>query len=213
MATVFEKKLQAIDGHIYSPEEINRFRMQEAIDEHPLKRRPINYRSRYAYMEIMKNVTPTRKYLLPGQFAIFEYLHPKTEEQLEYYDATPFVLFFGLARDKKGNLRELGINLHYFPPFARARAINTVYEVYKRFYKMNFNEDQHRVNRVITWNQVKNLMRHSKVGFAVRMYIPILRSRTYVMPTRLLPTASFSEGHFSKQSLQNIMTYWRHYKN
>ena len=77
---------------------------------------------------------------------------------------------------------------------------------------MNFNEDQHRVNRVITWNQVKNLMRHSKVGFAVRMYVPILRSRTYVMPTRLIPTATYSEGHFSKDSLQNIMTYWRHYK-
>jgi hypothetical protein len=60
--------------------------------------------------------------------------------------------------------------------------------------------------------EFKRLCKKYKIGFAVRMYIPMLRSHTHVIPTRLLPTAIYTEGHFAKDVLTNIMTYWRHFK-
>ena len=206
------QQLQQIDQWIYTPEEIKRFRLDEAVNEHPLKRKPINLRSRLAYREILINTKATTKYLLPGQICIFSYPTPKTEEELEFFDKTPMVVFFGLARDKKQNIREIGINLHLFPPFARIRVMNTIYEVFKQYYQLQFNDPVHKVNRYINWPVLKRLCNKYKIGFAVRMYIPMLRHQTHVIPTRLVPTAIYSEGHFAKDTLVNIMTYWRHWK-
>lgn len=206
------QRLQQIDQYIYTPEEIQNFRLDEAVNEHPLKRKPINLRSRLAYSEILKNTKGTTKYLLPGQAVIFEYPNPKTEPDLEFYDRTPLTIFFGLTRDKKNNLREVGINLHYFPPFARCRVVNTIYEVFKRYYQLQFNEPVHKVNRYINWPVLKRLCKKYKIGFAVKMYVPMLRRNTHIIPTRLWATAIYSEGHFAKETLQNIMTFWRHYK-
>lgn len=206
------QRLQQIDQYIYTPEEIQNFRLDEAVNEHPLKRRPINLRSRLAYREILINTKATSKYLLPGQLSTFEYPNPKTEPDLEYYDRTPCTIFFGLTRDKKNNLREIGINIHYFPPFARVRVINTIYEVFKKYYQLQFNEEVHKVNRYINWPVLKRLCKKYKIGFAVKMYVPMLRRNTHIIPTRLWPTVLYTEGHFSKDTLQNIMTYWRHYK-
>lgn len=206
------RQLHQIDQYIYTPEEIKNYRIDEAINEHPLKRRPINMRSKLAYKEILTNTKSTKKYLLPGQICIFSYAQPKTADDLEYYDKTPMTIFFGLTRDSKNNIREVGINIHYFPPFARTRVINTIYEVFKQYYQLQFNEPVHKVNHYINWKVLKRLCKKYKIGFAVKMYIPMLRQTTHVIPTRLLPTACYTEGHFAKDTLQNIMTYWRHWK-
>lgn len=207
------QQLQQIDQYVYTPEEIKNFRLDEAINEHPLKRRPINLRSRLAYREILLNTKASTKYILPGQMVIFEYPNPKTADELEYYDKTPMTIFFGLTRDAKNNIREIGINIHYFPPFARTRVINSIYEVFKLYYqKYQFNEPSHKVNKFINWPVLKRLCHKYKIGFAVKMYVPMLRRNTHIIPVRLWPTAFFSEGHFSKDTLSNIMTYWRHWK-
>lgn len=206
------QKLQQIDSYIYTPEEIKNFRLDEAINEHPLKRRPINLRSRLAYREILLNTKASTKYILPGEMVIFEYSTPKTADELEYYDKTPMVLFFGLTRDKKNNIREIGINFHFVPPFARIRILNTCYEVWKQYNELQFNDPIHRVNKYINWPILKRLCKKYKIEFIVRMYIPMLRRNTHIIPVRLWPTAFFSEGHFNKETLSNIMTYWRHWK-
>lgn len=205
------QKLQQIDSYIYTPEEISNFRLDEAINEHPLKRRPINSRSRLAYREILINTKASTKYILPGQMSIFTY-NPKMADELEYYDKTPMVLFFGLTRDKKNNIREIGINFHFVPPFARTRILNTCYEVWKQYNELQFNDPIHRVNKYINWPILKRLCKKYKIEFIVRMYIPMLRRNTHIIPVRLWPTAFFSEGHFNKETLSNIMTYWRHWK-
>ena len=206
------QKLRQIDTWIYNQDEIKNFRLDEAINEHPLKRRPINLRSRLGYKEILLNTNATSKYILPGQISIFTYATPKTAEDLEYYDKTPMVLFFGLTRDTKQNIREIGINFHYVPPFARTRILNSCYEVWKQYNQLQFNEVQHKVNRYINWPILKRLCKKYKIEFMVRMYIPMLRRNTHIIPVRLWPTAFFTEGHFSKDTLSNIMTYWRHWK-
>lgn len=206
------RNLRDLDNHVYTPEEIEQFQLDETINNHPLAKRPTNIRSKLAYSEIMKTMKPTKKYLLPGQLVLFEYLEPKFKEDLEYYDRTPFVLFFGITRTDDGNIREIGLNLHYYPPHTRARILNKTYQVFKPYFDKYFNDPSHKPNAVISWSSLKHLMKvNDKIGFGVKMYIPVLRGKSYVVPPRLWPTAFYTEGHFSKATLQQIFSFWRQF--
>lgn len=204
--------LKDLDRKIYDEDEIKHFHMYEAINEHPLAKRPTSMRSKMAYSEILKLLKPTKKYLLPGQIVLFHYSEPKYKEELEYYDASPLTLFCGITRTDDGNIREVGINLHYYPPFTRTRVIEAVYSHFKPYFDKNFNEISGKPNTWISYSAVKHLAKTSaKLGFGVKMYIPTLRGASYVLPTRLVPTACFTEGHFSKATLQQIFHFWRQF--
>ena len=204
--------LKELNRKIYDPEEIQEFELDEAIESHPLIERPTSIRSKLAYSEILKLIKPTRKYLLPGQVVLFHYAEPKYKEELEYYDASPLTLFCGITRTEDGNIREVGINLHYYPPFTRIKVINAIYEHFKPWFNKNFNEVDGKPNTWISYSAVKHLAKSSaKIGFGVKMYIPVLRGASYVLPTRLIPTACFTEGHFSKATLQQIFHFWRQF--
>lgn len=201
--------IRAVTEHIYTDDEIKRFKMKLALDNHPLARKPVNMRSKLAYAEIMQNVPVSPKYLLPGMIAVFGYKTPKTKDQLEYYDATPATIFFGITRTTKGAIREIGFNLHYFPPFARMKIITLVYTVFKHYYDQYFNEVPTRPSKVIDYHRLKKMLDKYGIGFGLRMYIPILRGKTYILPTRMVPTMAFTEGHFNGATLAQIQKYWR----
>ena len=202
--------LNDISTKIYDAEEIKAYQLDEAINEHPLAKRPTAIRSKLAYKEILHNADLTKKYLLPGQVVLFHYAEPKYKEELEYYDKTPFTLFLGITRTKDGNIREIGINLHYYPPFARARILTHTYEVFKPYFDKNFNDVTGKPNTFISYERLKYLMKNNlKIGFGIKMYIPVLRQASWLIPTRLLSTAMYTEGHFSKATLQNIYHFWR----
>lgn len=206
--TLFE-----LDRFIYDAESIENFRMDEAIQNHPLSRRPTNMRSKMAYSEIMKLIKPTTKYLLPGQIVVFGYSEPKFREELDYYDKTPFVIFLGITRTNEGNIREVGLNLHYYPPRIRSRILTTTYNVFKYHFQKHFNDTTDKPAGFINYKALKHIMRsNTKIGFGIKMYIPVLRGKSYVLPTRLLPTAFYTEGHFSKATLAQIQKYWRQYR-
>ena len=205
--------LKEIVYHIYSDSEIDSYRLDEAMNKHPLSHKPTNIRSKLAYSEIIKQLKPTTKYLLPGQLVLFDYMEPKFKEDLEYYDRTPVTLFFGITRTNDGNIREIGINLHYYPPYARSRILNTLYEVFKSHFVKNFNEVTGKPNMFISYKALKRLLkRNAKIAFGVKMYIPTLRQQTYVIPTRLLGTAFYTEGNFSKATLAQIRKFWRQFR-
>lgn len=205
-------KLKEISDHHWEDLEIDSFVMEKAIQNHPLSKRPTNARSKLAYSEILRTIKPTKKYLLPGQIVCFEYLEPKYKEELEYYDRTPLTMFLGITRTKDGNIREVGLNLHYYPPFTRARIMNQVYEVFKPYYKMYFNKASTKPNMVISYEALKHIMKtNDKIAFGIKMYIPVLRSNSYVIPTKMLPTAFYTEGHFSKATLAQIWAFWRRF--
>ena len=205
--------LRDVTTKIYDPDEIKNYQLDEAINNHPLVKRPTAIRSKLAYKEIIHNTKPTKKYLLPGQVVLFHYAEPKFKEELEYYDRTPFTLFLGITRTKDGNIREVGLNLHYYPPFARARILNHTYEVFKPYFDKNFNDVTGKPNTFISYDRLKHLMRTNlKIAFGIKMYIPVLRQASWVIPTRLLSTAMYTEGHFSKASLQQIFHFWRQFK-
>ena len=50
------------------------------------------------------------------------------------------------------------------------------------------------------------------IGFGLRMYIPVLRGKTYIMPTRMIPTLAYTEGHFNGATLGQIQRYWRKFR-
>lgn len=204
--------LKELASKIYDPEEIDEYQLDEAINNHPLVRRPTNIRSKLAYKEIIHNTKVTKKYLLPGQVVLFHYAEPKFKEELEYYDRTPLTLFLGITRTKDGNIREVGLNLHYYPPFARARILTHTYNVFKPYFDKNFNEVTGKPNTFISYKRLKYLMKSNlKIGFGIKMYIPVLRQASWLLPTRLLSTAMYTEGHFSKATLQQIFHFWRQF--
>ena len=205
--------LHDLDRFIYDAESIKNFRIDEAINSHPLSHRPTNIRSKLAYADILKVCKPTTKYLLPGQIAIFGYQEPKYKEELEYYDATPMTMFLGITRTNEGNIRELGLNAHYFPPRIRLKILNTTYEVFKSHFQKYFNDPPDKPSGFINYDALKHLLkRNAKMAFGIKMYIPVLRGKTFVLPTRLLPTAFYTEGHFAKQTMNQVHKFWREFK-
>ena len=204
--------LKEISSRIYDPEEIKVYQLDEAINNHPLAKRPTSIRSKLAYKEILHNAKLTKKYLLPGQVVLFHYAEPKYKEELEYYDKTPFTLFLGITRTNDGNIREVGLNLHYYPPFSRARILTHTYNVFKPYFDKNFNEVTGKPNTFISYDRLKHLMKTNlKIAFGIKMYIPVLRQASWLIPTRLLSTAIYTEGHFSKATLQQIFHFWRQF--
>lgn len=204
--------LKEISSKIWDPEEIKAYQLDEAINNHPLAKRPTSIRSKLAYKEILHNAKLTKKYLLPGQVVLFHYAEPKYKEELEYYDKTPFTLFLGITRTNDGNIREVGLNLHYYPPFSRARILTHTYNVFKPYFDKNFNEVTGKPNTFISYDRLKHLMKTNlKIAFGIKMYIPVLRQASWLIPTRLLSTAIYTEGHFSKATLQQIFHFWRQF--
>ena len=209
----FRNRVSNVVNHNFSDEEIDEYELTEAINNHPLAKRPTNIRSKLAYKEILSNLKPTKRYLLPGQCVVFEYLEPKYKEELEYYDRTPFTLFLGITKTKDDTIREIGLNLHYFPPFTRAKILNQTYEAFKPYFQKYFNNPSKKPNTVISWDALQHIMKkNSKLAFGIKMYIPVLRSKSFVLPTKYLSTAFYTEGHFSKATLQQIFRFWREFK-
>lgn len=212
-STNFKDKISNIVDHEYTDDEIDEYQITEAINNHPLAKRPTNIRSKLAYKEIISNLKPTKRYLLPGQCVCFEYTDPKYKDELDLYDRTPFVLFLGITRTKDNNIREVGLNLHFFPPFTRAKILSQTYQAFNPYFKKYFNEASTKPNTVISWDALKHIMKtNSKIAFGIKMYIPVLRGKSYVLPTKYLSTAFFTEGHFSKATLQQVFRFWRQFK-
>ena len=75
-----------------------------------------------------------------------------------------------------------------------------------------FNDAPEKPATFVNYNAIKHIMKHNiKVGFGIKEYIPVLRGNTYVLPTRLLPTAFYTEGHFSRATLAQIQKFWRQF--
>lgn len=208
------QNLDRLVHKIYTDEEIKAFDLLNAINKHPLLSKPTTLRSKLATSKLVKELKPNKKYLLPGQLSFFGYWDPKLKEELEYWDNTPLTIFVGITRTKEGNIREVGFNLHYYPPFARARIFEAMYTTFKRYFWKNFNEVSGKPNMMISYDALMRLCkRNAKIGFGIRMYIPVLRGTTYVIPPRLWSTAFYTEGRFSKATLVQIQRFWRQFKS
>ena len=143
-----------------------------------------------------------------GSLYLFDYLRPKLEEELEYYDAQPCTIFFGNIKTKDGERRVLGFNLHYYPPRIRYQVLDRIMQIYRPFYKKYWasrspeDVDQFQYELLI-WQLQK-----AKLEFGVRMYIPELITKSQLIEPRDWQKAVFTEGRFKKQTRQAIIKYW-----
>ena len=206
------KDLKNLSTKQYTQDEIDKFNLIESIDNNLLAYKHGNIKSKLAYKYIMNNKNITSKYILPGQVSLFTYNDPKFKDELEYYDKTPLVVFFGIFRTKDNEIREIGLNLHYFPPYTRKNVLNTIYETFKSYFNKYFNEPTNKPNYIIDYKTLKHILKkNSKIAFAVKEYVPSRRGITYIIPTKLLPLAFYTEGHFSKATMQQIYKFWRQF--
>jgi hypothetical protein len=146
--------------------------------------------------------------LHPGQLIMFDYFEPATEEQLEYYDAMPCTIFFAPVNTSKG-YRVLGFNIHYYPPRIRFQLMNRIYEIYKPIYAKSFNKKLKKEVEYFNYRQLISQLQKAKLDFGIRMYIPRLMANITPIPPGAWPKAVLSEGHFRKETRQQILSYWK----
>lgn len=169
----------------------------------------VETRNKVARQYLTENYeTKTTKAILPGQLVMFNYFEPKTKEDLEYYDAMPVTIFFGIYNAKEGK-RVIGFNIHYFPPKMRYQIMERIYEIFKPFYMKSWNEPLTKELSHFDYHWIIEQLEKAGLEFGVRQYIPSLCTKITPLPTEAWSVAVFTEGAFRKRTREAIMNYWK----
>ena len=146
--------------------------------------------------------------ILPGQLIMFNYFEPATKEKLEYYDAMPCTIFFGIVNTKNGK-RVIGFNIHYYPPRIRFQLMNRIYEIFKPIYSKQFNTPLSEEMSYFNYKMLIGQLQKAKLDFGIREYIPNLMAKITPIPASTWPKAVLTEGHFRKETREQILNYWK----
>ena len=189
------------------------FSLLKDIKNHPLYKRNSRRDAKAREMidefkEKQAKVITSKNNITPGQLVMFKYLNPKTKEELEYYDAAPCTIFFGVFNSSEGK-RVLGFNVHYFPPQLRYAIMNKIYEMYRPVYHKYFETGVPKELDGFDYHFLTDELERHNLSFAVRMYIPSLIGNTYIVPPKLWSTAMMTEGWFKKETRAAIMNYFK----
>lgn len=149
-----------------------------------------------------------RNRIVPGQLVLFEYFDPKTKNKLEYYDASPCTIFFGVFQSKQGR-RILGFNIHYYPPKIRYAVMDKIFKIYRPVYTKYFTTGTTKEIDAFDYSYLMDAIKRHGLEFGVREYIPNLIGKTWMIPPNQWQVAVFTEGWFKKQTRAAIMKYWR----
>lgn len=148
------------------------------------------------------------KDIYPGQLIMFNYLNPQNKEELEYYDAKPCTIFFG-EHDTKEGRRVIGFNIHYFPTKIRHIVMDKLFDIYKSSYLKSWDDPLDSDMPQFNYRILINKLQENGLEFGVRMYIPNLMGAIRAIPPKWWAKAIFTEGRFKKQTMSNIMNYWK----
>ena len=149
--------------------------------------------------------------VMPGQLISFNYLQPKTMEELEYYDAMPVTIFFGVFNTDQGQ-RIMGFNIHYYPPRIRFQIMDRIFEIWKPMYLKVWENGLKGDLTHFDYKWLQMQLENAGLGFGVRMYIPNLTGAIRVVPPKLWVKAVFTEGVFKKKTRDAILKYWAQYR-
>lgn len=146
-----------------------------------------------------------------GQMLMFDYLTPKTQKELEYYDAMPCTIFLGVRKTEEGP-RVIGFNIHYYPPKMRYRIVNQLFILFKDAYKNAWNKPLKEDIQGFDYEDFLKNLQKAKLEFGIRMYVPNLMRNMKIVPFKNWSKAVFTEGMFKKTTRMAIMNYWRQLK-
>lgn len=185
------------------------FNMYKAIREEKLYKSNVQTRDKVARKFVDENYDVAGKgSVLPGQLIMFNYFEPATMEQLQYYDAMPCTIFFGVVKTKNGP-RVIGFNIHYYPPRMRYQLMNRIYEIFKPLYDKQFNTPLNKELSYFNYKMLMEQLQKAKLDFGIREYIPQLMAKITPIPVSGWPKAVFTEGHFKKETREQILNYWK----
>lgn len=189
------------------------YSLLKEIREDPLYRAHVDRRDMRARKIINEHgKAEAPGHLVAGNLYLMEYFYPKTEAQLDYYDAMPCSIVFGKFKTKKGEPRVLTFNIHYFPPRIRFQVMNKVMEIYQNIYKDEWKTGLGKDLSFLQYQQLIYLLKKAKLEFAVHEYIPKLIGDCIMVPPSLWHIAVFTEGRFKKQTRAAILKKWEHFK-
>lgn len=179
---------------------------QESLYKSNIKRRDKQSR-KIIENECTTNINSKRS-ILPGQLIMFKYFSPKLKEDLEYYDAWPCTIFFGIRKTDDGD-RVIGFNLHYYPPKIRYALMDKVFELYKSSYYPKTSKNLTKAIPQFQYELFIYKLRQAKLDFGIRMYIPSLMQQITPIPPDYWSKAVFTEGMFKKTTREAIINYWK----
>jgi hypothetical protein len=139
---------------------------------------------------------------------MFNYFTPKTEEQLQYYDAMPCTIFFGIIKTKDGP-RVIGFNIHYYPPRIRYQVMDRIFEIFKPLYLESWDKALQEEMPDFNYKMFIRQLQKAKLDFGIREYIPSLMHQIKPIPPMYWQKAVFTEGHFRKETREQILSYWK----
>ena len=184
-----------------------RFKLSEDIKDNDLYRS--SKRDPKARKIIKENIDNAKKGdILPGQLLTFNYFNPKTKDELEFYDASPCTIFFGIFNSQQGK-RVLGFNIHYFPPKLRYNIMDNIYEMYRPVYQKYFESGLSHELDAFDYSYLVDELDKYNMSFAVRMYDPKLIGDVRVIPPKWWATAIFTEGWFKKETRARILQLFK----
>ena len=185
------------------------FDMLKAIREEKLYKSNVQRRDANARKFVDENYDIKGKpAILPGQLIMFNYFEPKTKEELQYYDAMPCTIFFGIVNTKNGK-RVIGFNIHYYPPRIRYQLMNRIFEIFRPMYEKQFNEPLKEEMSYFNYKMLISQLQKAKLDFGIREYIPQLMAKIIPIPVSGWQKAVFTEGHFKKETREQILNYWK----
>lgn len=185
----------------------------KAIRSERLYKSNIQDRDKYARKYINENIDiDTKNAIIPGQLILFEYFEPKTKDELEYYDAMPCTIFFGVYKSQEGP-RVIGFNIHYYPPKMRYQVLDKIFEMFKFDYKNAWDKPLSKELSNFDFKTMVNILQKAKLDFGVRMYDPKLMNKITPIPFLDWSKAVFTEGRFKKRTRIAIMKYWSNWKS
>lgn len=188
-----------------------RYSLYEDIKSHELyKKRDRDVKAREMIEEELSGNKRARSktQIFPGQLVLFKYLNPLTRDELEYYDASPLTIFFGIANTKEGR-RVIGFNIHYFPTNLRFVILDRIYEIYRPIYQKYFESGLAGDIDAFDYRYLMEELDKWDMAWAVRMYIPARMGEVRCITPSLWSTAVFTEGWFRKETRSTIMNYWK----
>ena len=185
------------------------FDMLKAIQNEKDYKSNIQRRDKNTRRFVDEHLSPAgNRSVLPGQLIMFNYFEPATKDKLQYYDAMPCTIFFGIVNTKNGK-RVIGFNIHYYPPRIRFQLMARIFEIFKPIYSKQFAEPLTEEMSYFNYKMLIDQLQKAKLDFGIREYIPNLMTKIVPIPTIHWSKAVLTEGHFRKETREQILNYWK----
>lgn len=199
---------------VLSPsEKTKNFNLYEDIKKSPLYKKDVTKRDNLArdFLNTAAIKIKPGGGIVPGQMLIFHYFNPKTKDELEYYDASPCTIFFGVYNSNEGK-RIIGFNIHYMPPRTRWIVMSEIFKVFKPIFLKYFESGVMKEIDAFDYKYLMDELERNKLKFAVRQYDIQRMANVYNIPPQCYTAACYTEGWFKKETRQQILGHWRKMK-